>query len=143
MSFTLDPRLELGSLQILSTESATVRLRIETRWPWCLVIPRSEKTEFHQIERAQRDQLTDLVCAVADAITRFPAVTKVNIASFGNVVAQQHWHVIGRWPDDPAWPDSVIGASTEPMSFDALRQRAATIADLIALAMDQYAAPRT
>ena len=39
--------------------------------------------------------------------------TKVNIASFGNVVPHVHWHVIPRFEGDPHYPNPVWGARTE------------------------------
>ena len=36
-------------------------------------------------------------------------VTKLNVAALGNVTPQLHVHVIGRRPDDAAWPKPVWG----------------------------------
>ena len=37
---------------------------------------------------------------------------KVNVAALGNVVAQLHVHVVGRFRSDPAWPGPVWGVGT-------------------------------
>jgi diadenosine tetraphosphate (Ap4A) HIT family hydrolase len=47
--------------------------------------------------------------AVAGCLEALPGVTKLNIGALGNRVAQLHIHVVGRHPDDAAWPDPVWG----------------------------------
>jgi diadenosine tetraphosphate (Ap4A) HIT family hydrolase len=37
---------------------------------------------------------------------------KINVGALGNVVAQLHVHVIGRFLSDPAWPGPVWGFGT-------------------------------
>lgn len=37
---------------------------------------------------------------------------KLNIGALGNVVRQLHVHVLGRHPDDAAWPGPVWGSGT-------------------------------
>jgi len=123
MSYIIDSRILAESVPLFETKVGTVRLRNEARWPWCLVIPNTEKIEYHQLEPSHRHALMDLVSTVAAAIAACELVTKVNLASFGNMVSQQHWHVIGRWPTDPLWPESVIGAEVEPMPADLLKKR--------------------
>ena len=36
--------------------------------------------------------------------------SKINLASFGNMVPHVHWHVIPRWADDRHFPEPVWGA---------------------------------
>ena len=40
-----------------------------------------------------------------------PGVRKLNFGTLGNLVPQLHVHVVGRHPDDPAWPGPVWGHS--------------------------------
>ena len=35
---------------------------------------------------------------------------KLNIGALGNIVRQLHVHLVGRHPDDPAWPGPVWGS---------------------------------
>jgi diadenosine tetraphosphate (Ap4A) HIT family hydrolase len=36
------------------------------------------------------------------------------VGLLGNMVAQMHVHVVGRWRNDPAWPGSVWAAGAGP-----------------------------
>ena len=48
---------------------------------------------------------------------------KMNLASLGNQVPHLHWHVIGRWPDDPHFPASVWSAPVRAVEPDRHRTR--------------------
>ena len=37
-------------------------------------------------------------------------VEKINVAALGNITPQLHVHIVGRRPDDPAWPGPVWGS---------------------------------
>ena len=124
MSFGLDPRLQDESVLVWRSERALVLLRDEVRWPWLLVVPQTEVMEFHDLDGAHAKTLIDTVRLVAHMLARQPGVSKINLASFGNVVAQQHWHVIGRSPADPLWPAPVIGQPRQSMGATALGSRA-------------------
>ena len=61
-------------------------------------------------------------------------MAKLNHGQLGNVVAQLHVHVVGRRPDDAAWPGPVWGFGTaEPYPPAALAvAREAALASLSA-----------
>jgi diadenosine tetraphosphate (Ap4A) HIT family hydrolase len=65
------------------------------------------------------------VRALGEAIGR--PVAKLNVASLGNLTPQLHVHVVGRRPDDDAWPGPVWGVPG-PIPYDpeALRIAQAT-----------------
>jgi diadenosine tetraphosphate (Ap4A) HIT family hydrolase len=50
------------------------------------------------------------VRAMGDAAGR--PVTKLNVGQLGNVTPQLHIHVVGRRPEDAAWPGPVWGFGT-------------------------------
>jgi len=54
------------------------------------------------------------VKAVAAAIGR--PIDKLNVGQLGNITPQLHVHVIGRRPDDAAWPGPVWGVG-EPVAY--------------------------
>ena len=46
-------------------------------------------------------------------------ISKLNVASLGNVTSQLHVHVVGRRRDDPSWPSPIWGiGESEPLSSD-------------------------
>jgi diadenosine tetraphosphate (Ap4A) HIT family hydrolase len=122
MTIALDPRLATESIVIGEGPAGWLLLRDEARWPWCLWVPRTERIEFHDLDQAQQLRTMQVVASLASAISSLPGVSKINIASLGNVVAQQHWHVIGRIPDDPAGPAPTFGLPRQPYPPDQLAQ---------------------
>ncbi len=93
----------------------TVRLQTDARWPWLILVPRRPGvSEIDQLDAADRAQLMDeqvLTMAAVRALgeARLRPVRKLNVAALGNVTPQLHIHVIGRRPDDAAWPSPVWG----------------------------------
>ena len=124
MSFDLDPRIAVETVPLWADSQRLILLRDESRWPWCVVMPITTQIEFHSMDDAAASALIKAVRATAAAISRLPQVGKINLASFGNVVAQQHWHVIGRNQTDPLWPDPVIGQPRVASAAPLLQQRA-------------------
>ena len=76
-----------------------------------------------QIERVGGEivQAGFAVRAIGEALGR--PVGKLNVGQLGNVTPQLHVHVVGRSPDDPAWPGPVWGVGVaEPYAADALER---------------------
>lgn len=113
--FQLDPAFEAGSCRIASLGLCEVRLQLDARYPWLILIPRIEDArELEDLSEPERSRLLDelvtagaAVRAMGDALGR--PVTKLNIGLLGNVTPQLHAHVVGRRPGDAAWPDPVWG----------------------------------
>jgi diadenosine tetraphosphate (Ap4A) HIT family hydrolase len=122
MDIPLDPRLASECAVLGEGPAGWLLLRDETRWPWCLWVPRTERIEFHDLGPTEQLHTMQVVAQLASAIANLPGVTKINIASLGNVVAQQHWHVIGRSPGDPAGPAPTFGLPRQPCTATALDQ---------------------
>jgi diadenosine tetraphosphate (Ap4A) HIT family hydrolase len=91
------------------------RLQADARYPWIVLLPRvAGARELEELTPDQRAQLMDeitaagvAVRAVGEALGR--PVAKLNVGQLGNVTPQLHVHVVGRRPDDPAWPGPVWG----------------------------------
>lgn len=130
--FALDPCLEADTLPLGDLGLSAVRLMNDARFPWFILVPR----------RASISELTDLAEADAAALMAEIRVAtrvmlalarpdKVNVGALGNVVAQLHVHVVGRFRSDPAWPGPVWNsgaASPYPVhAAAALADRAATL----------------
>jgi diadenosine tetraphosphate (Ap4A) HIT family hydrolase len=125
--FVLDPAFAAGSRDLARLSLCDVRLQLDARFPWLLLIPRGAgASELEDLDPADRARLGDelvlagrAVRAMGEALGR--PVAKLNIGLLGNITPQLHAHVVGRRPDDPAWPGPVwsFGAA-EPYSADAL-----------------------
>lgn len=115
MTFVLDPRVAQSSAPVASLDLCEVRLQLDARWPWLVLVPqRDGLVEIEALSRDERAKLMEetiragrAVRAIGGAIGR--AVDKLNVGALGNIVAQLHVHVVGRRAGDPAWPGPVWG----------------------------------
>lgn len=109
-AFSLDPRIAADTLAVGDLELCSVLLMNDARFPWLMLVPRrpgaSEIVDLSDDEGAQLMRETRLATQVMLAVAR---PDKVNVAALGNVVAQLHIHVVGRFRSDPAWPAPVWG----------------------------------
>jgi diadenosine tetraphosphate (Ap4A) HIT family hydrolase len=127
--FTLDPAFDAGSRSLASLPLCEVRLQLDARFPWLVLIPRRPgATELEDLDPADRARLGDelvragaAVRSIGEALGR--PVAKLNIGLIGNITPQLHAHVVGRRPDDPAWPAPVWGVGAPqpyaPWTLDA------------------------
>lgn len=103
------------------------RLQADARFPWIVLIPRVVGArELEDLDPGQRLALMEEVLlagtavrAMGHAVSR--PVTKLNVGQLGNVTPQLHVHVVGRRPEDAAWPGPVWGHGTaQPYAADEL-----------------------
>lgn len=107
---TLDPALTRSATPIFDLPLCAVLLREDTRWPWLILVPRRPGlVALHDLDAGAAARLMAEVRAASRAIAAEPGVERVNVGALGNVVAQLHVHVVGRWAGDPAWPGPVWG----------------------------------
>jgi diadenosine tetraphosphate (Ap4A) HIT family hydrolase len=133
--FVLDPRLEESSVPVAEWPLCTIRLKDDARFQWLLLVPRrAGVTELTDLAEADYDQLCAEMLASTRLVREVAQPDKVNVATLGNVVAQMHVHVIGRFRSDPAWPDPVWchgpGPTLPPHTLAILTERYAKAARL-------------
>ncbi|KMO38901.1 HIT domain-containing protein [Methylobacterium aquaticum] len=122
--FTLDPRLAADTIALGDLALSSVLLLDDKRFPWFVLVPRrpgvSELTDLTPADAARLMDETRLAIGVMQALAK---PDKVNVGALGNMVAQLHVHVIGRFRSDPAWPGPVWGHGTrEPYPAHAAAQ---------------------
>lgn len=91
------------------------RLRVvladEPQYPAFLrVIWNGHVGETCDLGSTDREHLMRVVFEVERSLRDCMKPDKINLASLGNRVPHLHWHVIGRWRDDPTFPGSVWSA---------------------------------
>lgn len=91
------------------------------------VIRSDHVAEFTDLDEAQRARCLDLVARVEQVLRRTVAPTKINLASFGNVVPHLHWHVIARFDWDSHFPQPIWGSAQRTSDRDRLAALAATM----------------
>lgn len=135
--FELDPRLAAGSEAVTDWPLCQIRLKDDARFPWLMLIPRQAGiVELTDLTAADYAQLTAEILAATRLLQEVARPDKVNVATLGNVVAQMHVHVIGRFHSDVAWPDPVwchgAGPAMPAHAFGALFDRYAKAAAALA-----------
>lgn len=115
MPFSLDKRLEADSLFVTSYDDIQIRVMNDARYVWVLLVPEiAGVTELHDLPPRKQQILLQLATSIGAGIkttpiTHLPAITKINTALIGNIVSQLHLHIVGRHPNDAAWPAPVWG----------------------------------
>ncbi|WP_375455261.1 HIT domain-containing protein [uncultured Methylobacterium sp.] len=134
--FTLDPRLCADTVPVGDLGLCSVLLMDDARFPWLILVPRragvSELTDLAPEESGALWREVRLAVGVMQALAK---PDKVNVAALGNVVAQMHVHVVGRFLSDPAWPGPVWGfEAAKPYPHHARAQLAERAGALFAAA---------
>jgi diadenosine tetraphosphate (Ap4A) HIT family hydrolase len=132
--FEIDSAFLAGSQPLGELALCHVRLQIDGRWPWIVLIPRLPGArELEDLDPLQRATLMDEIVVAGDAVRAVGGaldlvVEKLNVGALGNVTPQLHVHVVGRRLGDPAWPGPVWGVGTAEPLTDVRRARALTAA---------------
>ena len=109
--FQLDPRLEADTQLLGAFPLSLLLLSKDANYPWCILVPQREDIrEIYQLNEADRRQLLDESCLVAETLSDLFGADKINVATIGNMVPQLHMHHVVRFKTDAAWPGPVWGA---------------------------------
>jgi diadenosine tetraphosphate (Ap4A) HIT family hydrolase len=113
--FTIDPALDAATHALAPLKLCEALLMDDARYPWVVLVPRRMGArELEHLKSADRALLMEEVVAAGAAVRAMAAaagrpVEKLNVGALGNVTPQLHVHVLGRRPDDAAWPGPVWG----------------------------------
>lgn len=77
---------------------------------FCRVILNRHVAEMTDLLPEERQQVMNVVFSVERVLRAVLQPTKINLASFGNMVPHVHWHVIPRYANDVHFPNPVWGA---------------------------------
>ena len=111
----IDPAFLATSQALVSLPLCEARLQLDARFAWIVLIPRvAGAVEIEDLGVDQRAMLLDEIVTAGDAVRAVGValgrpVAKLNVGQLGNVTPQLHVHVVGRRPDDAAWPGPVWG----------------------------------
>jgi diadenosine tetraphosphate (Ap4A) HIT family hydrolase len=111
---------------------------------FCRVVWHEHVAELSDLDAPSRGRLFDAIVVVERVVRAALACDKVNVASLGNMVAHQHWHVIPRFRDDAHFPQSVWSVRQREVAPDRLaaRQAAATgLAGALQVALNEALGP--
>lgn len=114
-SFVPDPAFARGASRLVDLTLCEVRLQLDQRFPWLVLIPRRPGLrELEDLRDEDRAAFMAEIVRAGAAVRAMGAamgrpVEKLNIGMLGNITPQLHAHVVGRRADDPAWPGPVWG----------------------------------
>lgn len=109
-NFALHPRLEADTIFVADWTIARVLLMNDARFPWLILVPRTEATELFELNGGVRSMLMDEIARASRGLKTWSSAAKINVGALGNVVPQLHVHVVARNSGDDAWPGPVWGA---------------------------------
>lgn len=108
MAFAIHPRLAAGGFEIGRLGGCRLLLKDNALFPWFLLIPEVEGIEdLHQLPEGRFEEVMGAMREVSAFVASHFKPEKLNVACIGNQVRQMHLHIVGRSPDDPAWPGTV------------------------------------
>ncbi len=108
MPFEIHPRLASGGSEIGQLGGCRLLLKNNALFPWFILIPEVEDIEdLHQLPPDRYIEVMLVQRQVCEFVTSHFHPEKLNIGCIGNQVRQMHIQIIGRSPDDPAWPGTV------------------------------------
>lgn len=85
------------------------------------VIWNEHVAEWTDLSPDGRSQIMQCVAKVETVLRQHLNPTKVNLASFGNMVPHLHWHVVARFDWDAHWPQPIWGEKQREVSEPASR----------------------
>jgi len=108
--FALDPTLVKDTHPVLDWPLCRVLLMDDANYPWLILVPRRPGLrDLDELTESDRTQAALEIATASRLLKQATSAHKMNVAALGNVVAQLHIHVIGRFTGDPAWPKPVWG----------------------------------
>ena len=108
--FILDARLAGDTIPIGDLSLCAVLLMNDARFPWLILVPRrAGVSELTDLSEADAEALMQEIRVATRVLAELARPDKVNVGALGNMVAQLHVHVVGRFRSDPAWPGPVWG----------------------------------
>jgi len=128
--FSLHPQLAADTFPVGDLALSSVLLMDDARFPWFILVPRRPgASEFTDLSDEDAATLMNEIRIAVRVMQGLAGPDKVNVGALGNVVAQLHVHVVGRFRSDPAWPGPVWGhgrrSSYPAHAVTALVERAA------------------
>lgn len=107
MTFTLHPNLE-KKIWLADLPLCRVLLEDEQHYPWLFLVPRLPAvSRIMDLGAADQLKLLRELDFVQKMMWDEFHPSQLNVAAIGNKTPQLHIHVIARYDNDPAWPNTV------------------------------------
>ena len=96
-----------------------IRVEIESfEIPWVKIFARKKCKEMSDCDERTKKRIYEAIEITEKVMLSYFEPDKINIASFGNMVPQVHWHVQARFENDSYFPNPVWGEKMRQGSVD-------------------------
>lgn len=91
-------------------ELPLIRIEVhEASVPWLKIFVRRTAREFSDCTPAEKQAVFVALDVIEAAMIDYYQPEKINIASFGNMLPQVHWHIMARFKNDTHFPEPMWG----------------------------------
>ncbi len=91
-------------------ENTLITLEIEpSEIPWVKVSAKRNIKEFSECTLDEKTEIFRIIDITEKLMLSYFNADKINIASFGNVLPQVHWHIMARFKTDSYFPEPMWG----------------------------------
>lgn len=95
---------------MIITSNDLIRVEVEkAEIPWLIIFCQREVKEFFQCNDAEKIEIFRVIDIIERQMNLYFEPMKINIASFGNMLPQVHWHVMARFENDSYFPQPMWG----------------------------------
>ena len=115
--FELNAQLANDCIILGKLDLSLILLMNNSLVPWLILVPDTTMIEMTDLPHTDQDALLKEINLISGFMKDNFEISKLNIASIGNIVNQLHVHIVGRDPSDYCWPNVVWGTrDKEPYS---------------------------
>ena len=100
-------------------ENTLVTITIEpSEIPWVKVFTQRKIKEFSECSADEKAEIFRVLDIVEKLMLSYFNADKINIASFGNLLPQVHWHIMARFKTDSYFPEPMWGQKQRAAQLD-------------------------
>ena len=81
----------------------------ESQIPWLKIFTHTPHKEFSQCSVDEKNAIWEALDIIEKEMLVYFKPTKINIASFGNMLPKVHWHIMARFQNDNYFPEPMWG----------------------------------
>lgn len=90
----------------------------ESEIPWLKIFVRRAVREFSECSAEEKAAVWHTLDIVEREMIAYYRPDKINIASFGNMLPQVHWHIMARFENDSYFPEPMWGKKQRDAVLD-------------------------
>jgi diadenosine tetraphosphate (Ap4A) HIT family hydrolase len=90
----------------------------ESEIPWLKIFTKAVKKEFSDCTHEEKSEIFRALDIIEKVMLDYYRPTKINIASFGNMLPHVHWHIMARFEDDQFFPEPMWGVKQRESSLE-------------------------